>query len=106
MLSVFSLFITEVIAYRWGTAKLKAAGIGHGMFISLVSIEPQDAYHTFSVPHPHEHPPGPIEEKRADGSQEEEANPYTITDEIVVDESAIAQIIGVAILEFGVVLHR
>jgi hypothetical protein len=38
MLSVFSLFIAEVIAYRWGSAKLKAAGIGYGMLIS-VSIQ-------------------------------------------------------------------
>jgi len=31
MLSLFSIFIVELVAFRWGTAKLSALGIAHGM---------------------------------------------------------------------------
>jgi solute carrier family 39 (zinc transporter), member 1/2/3 len=35
LLSSFSIFIVEVIAFRIGTAKLKELGIHHGLFGSL-----------------------------------------------------------------------
>lgn len=30
MLSIFLIFIVEIIAFRWGTAKLAAIGMEHG----------------------------------------------------------------------------
>jgi hypothetical protein len=42
MLSIFALFIVELIAFRWGTAKLARLGKSHGMwqYTSLSSIPP------------------------------------------------------------------
>lgn len=37
MLSLFSIFIVELIAFRWGTAKLAALGIKHGEHTLLYS---------------------------------------------------------------------
>jgi len=38
MLSIFSIFIIEIIAFRVGTAKLKKIGAGHGSFLfALIS---------------------------------------------------------------------
>jgi hypothetical protein len=33
MLSIFALFIMELIAFRWGSAKLAALGLSHGYTI-------------------------------------------------------------------------
>lgn len=37
MLSLYSIFIVEIIAFRVGTAKLAALGITHGMSLTPLS---------------------------------------------------------------------
>jgi hypothetical protein len=32
MVSIFSIFIVELLAFRWGTAKLEKAGVAYGKF--------------------------------------------------------------------------
>ena len=115
MLSIFSIFITELIAFRWGTAKLASIGISHD---------------------PHGHDLGGHAAHGPEGSNSPALNNdinviginngqasdaevlskssfekttskdiETAVTQSVVD-SAATQIIGVAILEFGVLLHR
>jgi hypothetical protein len=43
MLSIFSIFILEIIAFRWGTAKLAVLGIKHGKSAMLSRIH-QDSH--------------------------------------------------------------
>jgi hypothetical protein len=35
LLSIFSIFIVELVAFRWGTAKLAALGVRHGISFPL-----------------------------------------------------------------------
>lgn len=77
MLSLFSLFVVELVAFRWGTARLARLGI------------PQECDTTSG--HHHVHP--------------EKGDVETASDSPAGPDSATAQIISIAILEFGVVLH-
>ncbi|KAM6497018.1 ZIP-like iron-zinc transporter [Amanita muscaria] len=93
MLSVFSIFIVELAAFRIGTAKLKALGIQY------------DA-------HGHDHDAGTFAAHGPEADLEvagktisEEDSPKAAPPVTVMDHKAMAQIIGVAILEFGVLLH-
>lgn len=117
MLSIFTIFIVELVAFRWGTAKLASIGISHD---------------------PHGHGPGshaahgpeshdsqrPDRTVLSDGTDAvdskswkdglPEKSPEQRDVEIAVlnsqpssvVDSPLTQIIGVAILEFGVLLHR
>ncbi|KAG6833220.1 hypothetical protein H0H87_009841 [Tephrocybe sp. NHM501043] len=89
--SVYDIFIVELIAFRWGTARLKRIGVthdahGHGIG-SHAAHGPESAPNTGAA----------VEEKPNNGSdvESQESHRNGITD------SALAQIIGVAILEFG-----
>ncbi|KII87477.1 hypothetical protein PLICRDRAFT_55431 [Plicaturopsis crispa FD-325 SS-3] len=93
MLSIFSIFFVELIAFRWGTAKLTKLGIHHD---------------------PHGHNVGSVAAHGPEPEQEE--NNISLDDKLGDHESqtkhdhhaadvAAGQILGVAILEFGVVLH-
>ncbi|KIK78402.1 hypothetical protein PAXRUDRAFT_36647 [Paxillus rubicundulus Ve08.2h10] len=97
MLSLFSIFIIELVAFRWGTAKLAALGIEHdahghgvgshaahgpeGVSAQVTSVDNNSAHEKYApdIEASHQH---------AD-----------------YDSSALAQIIGIFILEFGVLLH-
>ncbi|KAJ8694704.1 hypothetical protein PTI98_007356 [Pleurotus ostreatus] len=90
LLSIFMIFIVELVAFRWGTAKLAKLGLRH------------DPHGHNVGSHVSHGPEGELineqEKTKADVESQSSGNPmYT--------ESAMAQIIGVAILEFGVVLH-
>ena len=91
------IFIVELIAFRWGTAKLASIGMSH------------DA-------HGHGHGVGALAAHGPEGAEGEATSEKSSKRDIetsmfeekpgsVVD-SALTQIIGVAILEFGVLLHR
>ena len=141
LISIFFIFIVEIVAFRWGSAKLARLGIAHdphghnhqqhdagatfahGPGLSdepRVSIErtpssSQQAIvdkerdleaghpdHIDHLGHHHEHGPGhvhghPHGEKHQGHGHGHEGR--------LVD-SAVTQIIGVGILEFGVLLHR
>ncbi|KAI6140679.1 Zinc/iron permease [Pisolithus tinctorius] len=89
MLSLFSIFIVELVAFRWGTAKLAALGVvhdAHGHGVGSHAAHGPEAYLD--------------KNSQADGSDLETGNGGLAT-----DDSALAQIIGVFILEFGVLLH-
>ncbi|EIN09623.1 ZIP-like iron-zinc transporter [Punctularia strigosozonata HHB-11173 SS5] len=101
LLSIFSIFIVELIAFRWGTAKLARLGIRH------------DPHGHGIGGHAAHGPEGNVEglEGSAEGSAEKGAlkaddsfGTETHVHEISTD-SALAQVIGIAILEFGVLLH-
>lgn len=86
MLSIFAIFIVELVAFRWGMAKLSALGLaydthGHALIAHAShGPEPQDV--TVQKTDPEKgHPPS------------------------IADDNVLAQIIGVFILEFGVLLH-
>ncbi|THG95696.1 hypothetical protein EW026_g6003 [Hermanssonia centrifuga] len=105
LLSIFMIFIVEIIAFRWGTAKLASIGFSH------------DA-HGHGVGGMAAH--GPENTSEAEGhavlngndgsSSDEEKNPrVSVGDDSEIGsgviDSALTQIIGIAILEFGILLH-
>lgn len=111
MLSIFIIFVTELIAFRWGTAKLASLGIshdphGHGVGghaahgpegaatslnndINVMGIDTQAI--------------SDVEKNSFDGMKGKEIETSMPTNAV---DTAATQIIGVAILEFGVLLHR
>ncbi|KAF9006007.1 ZIP-like iron-zinc transporter [Cyathus striatus] len=96
MLSIFFIFIVELVAFRWGTAKLKAInahhdvhGHGHG---SLAAHGPEGEL---------------VQPKSGASSSSDIESPKVEHQHGILgfDDSAITQIVGIAILEFGVALH-
>ncbi|KAJ3977954.1 ZIP-like iron-zinc transporter [Lentinula raphanica] len=96
LLSIFSIFIIELVAFRWGTALLAKIGVHH------------DAHGHDTGSHAAHGPEGNLVTTT---SKDVEALPSETINESVhehthrVSDSAVSQVIGVAILEFGVVLH-
>ncbi|KAH7335131.1 ZIP-like iron-zinc transporter [Rhizoctonia solani] len=92
MMAVFAIFFVELAAYRWGTAKLDALGVKayghHGAHGPEITQQ--------GSTHP---------EKMVNQSDSEIASHQPIAHPGVMTHSALAQILGVAILEFGVVFH-
>ncbi|CCO29242.1 Zinc-regulated transporter 2 OS=Saccharomyces cerevisiae (strain ATCC 204508 / S288c) GN=ZRT2 PE=3 SV=1 [Rhizoctonia solani AG-1 IB] len=101
MMAVFFIFFVELAAYRWGTAKLDALGMktydNHGHAHDSAGRHGAHGPETTEqgVAHP---------EKLANGSDSEIGSSQPIA-RPVITHSALAQILGVAILEFGVVFH-
>ncbi len=125
MLSIFIIFIVELVAFRWGTARLARLGIVHDAhgheLASHAAHGPEtdreqqkavafsrtgdekgqdgDSDHDHDHDHagqtfPHAHSENDVERGR-----DAHHPPSALAD------SAAAQIIGIAILEFGVLLH-
>jgi len=104
LLSSFCIFLIEVIAFRIGTAKLKKLGIQHDPHGHAVGAytahgpeaDPTSRDHT---DHGHSDPEKIKKDSEADhlGDSKQAL--------LLSDENAMAQLIGVAILEFGVILH-
>ncbi|QRV74224.1 ZIP Zinc/iron transport family protein [Ceratobasidium sp. AG-Ba] len=101
MISVFLVFFVELAAFRWGTAKLDALG--------AKTYDTHGHAHEGAGRHgahgPETSVPGPVNslanpEKMVVESDSELGRPST-----VLTDSALAQILGVVILEFGVVFH-
>ncbi|KAG1764804.1 ZIP-like iron-zinc transporter [Suillus occidentalis] len=89
LLSIFSIFIVELVAFRWGTAKLMALGVKH------------DVHGHGLGAHAAHGPEGGIPD--GDSSSEKmEKDLESAHDHKHLDFSAAGQIIGVFILEFGV----
>ena len=95
MAGVFGIFFLELFAYRIGTARLKKLGFDHD-------------HHGHGIPgathaaHGPEHYPD-VENKSLQASQKELEKGAEVNANVLDDP--IPQIIGVAILEFGVLLH-
>lgn len=122
------IFIIELVAFRWGTAKLAALGIAHDPHGHGISHDPN--VHGIGAHAAH----GPELEKARGRSESPSSSDQEITivekekdieaalatskdiphnhdhghshSHGVVEETAASQIVGIAILEFGVVLHR
>ncbi|KAI6018366.1 Zinc/iron permease [Pisolithus marmoratus] len=94
MLSLFSIFIVELVAFRWGTAKLAALGVAH------------DA-HGHGVASHAAHGPEAYVDRNASAkdSQSDKSDLETGHGDFTVESDVLAQMIGVFILEFGVLLH-
>jgi zinc transporter 1/2/3 len=99
LLSIFGIFIVELIAFRWGTARLAAINVKH------------DAHgHNVGGSHSAHGPEG--QQRAPEWTGTDMACEKNSVDDIEslqkqkdIDDSAAAQIIGVFILEFGVILH-
>ncbi|KAF8493246.1 ZIP-like iron-zinc transporter [Russula emetica] len=112
LLSSFSIFLIEVIAFRIGTAKLKKLGIHHDPHGHAVAVGAYTAHgpeaEIASTSRDH-NDPGHIDlEKVAKDSPASHVHIHMDDSKqelLLTDENAMAQLIGVAILEFGVVLH-
>ncbi|KAJ3730043.1 ZIP-like iron-zinc transporter [Lentinula guzmanii] len=114
LLSIFSIFIVELVAFRWGTAKLASIGVAydahgheagahaaHGPESSTQNIAEsgKDAQDLTRI----------MEEARAASHSSHSVNESEVLKNtrgnVAVLDSPMTQILGVAILEFGVVLH-
>ncbi|KAI1788130.1 ZIP-like iron-zinc transporter [Ganoderma leucocontextum] len=133
LVSIFSIFIVELVAFRWGTERLARLGIvhdahGHGLASHAahgpetdrdqqktaalsrsgeLDHEKSHASHDVESFHDHDHDHAPAgqtfphahSEKDVERGRDAHHPPSALTD------SAAGQIIGIAILEFGVLLH-
>ncbi|CAE6463165.1 unnamed protein product [Rhizoctonia solani] len=102
MMAVFAIFFVELAAYRWGTAKLDALGVkaydNHG--------HAHDAAGHHGAHGPEINLQGNTNpEKMVNQSDSEIGSHQPVTHPTVMTHSALAQLLGVAILEFGVVFH-
>ena len=109
MASIFGIFILELLAFRWGTARLAQIGMTHGQHFLAVIYR---GTLLTEIPDAHGHDVGgsvaahgPEGANTEMGSLEKQPLDEVEKDELITDTVA-AQIIGVGILEFGVVLHR
>jgi len=100
LLSIFGIFLAELVAFRWGTAKLAKIGVvhdphGHGI---------GGATHYAHGP---ETEANDIETAAVDekSNRSHSGSVGSLRDDKLALDTPIARIIGVAILEFGVVLH-
>ncbi|KAG0699903.1 ZIP-like iron-zinc transporter [Suillus ampliporus] len=96
MLSIFSIFIVELVAFRWGTSKLAALGVthdahGHGL-----------GAHAAHGPEAGSFPRGLDSDSNSEKINEDLESAH---EHKRPDFGAAGQIIGVFILEFGVLLH-
>ncbi|KLO06653.1 ZIP zinc/iron transport family [Schizopora paradoxa] len=96
MFAIFCIFFLELFAFRWGSAKLAKLGMTY------------DAHGLGGAEHSHQH--GEVAEQRPDDDSdlEKKLGPggmTTIEPSSVLDDSALAQITGIFILEFGILLH-
>ncbi|KAI6103780.1 ZIP-like iron-zinc transporter [Pisolithus croceorrhizus] len=93
MLSLFCIFVVELVAFRWGTAKLAALGIVH------------DA-HGHGVGSHAAHGPEAIDDKSSSARDQTVGNDLEVGNGgTTTEDNVLAQMIGVFILEFGVLLH-
>ncbi|KAG5647836.1 hypothetical protein DXG03_007760 [Asterophora parasitica] len=111
LLSIFSIFIIELIAFRWGTSKLKKIGVqhdphGHNLG-GHAAHGPESAFDTstgavaaagVSIP------------RLTDDKSQTSASSHDLEEakhnlDNTVLANPLAQVIGIAILEFGVALH-
>ncbi|KAH9931969.1 Zinc/iron permease [Fomitopsis serialis] len=119
--SIFMIFIVELIAFRWGTAVLARVGLkhdahGHGLATGShsahgpeVQAQGADAVAAkMQLEYPDAVDIRSEELSMSDpekGSAHHDAHAHDHGMHGALSDSAIAQIIGIAILEFGVVLH-
>jgi len=113
LISIFVIFVVEIIAFRWGTAKLAKIGMthdphGHAAGGSHAAHGPELDKNTTAalsadiMDHEKIHPGGDEESAL---SQKEHQHVHLHDEHGFLVDSNATQILGVAILEFGVLLH-
>ncbi|KDR67298.1 hypothetical protein GALMADRAFT_273266 [Galerina marginata CBS 339.88] len=93
LLSIFSIFTMELIAYRWGTAKMKKLGMvydTHGHNVGGYVAHGPEHFHAEEVPQEDRKASRDVESPGSDG---------------VSSADALSQMVSIAILEFGILLH-
>lgn len=105
LLSIFGIFILELIAFRWGTAKLAALNMIQRHDHHKHNVDSYAAHGSEGDEHC-----GTDDANRYKTSEKASGRPKVDDIESVqetggMDDSAATQIIGVCILEFGIVLH-
>ncbi|KAI5123500.1 hypothetical protein M0805_006660 [Coniferiporia weirii] len=115
MLSIFIIFFVELIAFRWGTSRLTKLGIsydahGHEQGISHAAHGPERSVMTSSrIPEQEldtnsaEGASSDIEKNDTSHSHSHHTHSHHVLSEASSD--ALAQIVGIFILEFGILLH-
>ncbi|KAF9031366.1 ZIP-like iron-zinc transporter [Hymenopellis radicata] len=93
MLSIFFIFIVELVAFKWGTSKLASLGLQH------------DAHGHVAGGHAAHGPEGNTDVDKIKSGTDSSVDIERASESHYVMDSALTQIIGIAILEFGVVLH-
>ncbi|KAL0060416.1 hypothetical protein AAF712_012785 [Marasmius tenuissimus] len=112
MLSIFLLFLVEVIAFRWGTAKLAKLGAtydnhGHEAGGTHAAHGPEDNDNAATSDVKNQRRLHDVEVKDVEASSTTTTASSSAPKPHAhgVLDNPLAQIIGIAILEFGVVLH-
>ncbi|CAK5267311.1 unnamed protein product [Mycena citricolor] len=109
LLSIFSIFVLELVAFRWGTSKLESIGLRHdphGHFVgSHAAHGPEGGSAT--PPKSTQTEAELIEKERdvEESAHQHQHEHHGHHHGERFDNSASAQIVGIAILEFGVLLH-
>ncbi|KAJ4473600.1 Zinc/iron permease [Lentinula aciculospora] len=99
LLSIFSIFIVELIAFRWGTAKLAKIGVSYDAHGHEAGAQGEKDVQDLTRAAEEAHAAS-----KSSHSIHESETKQTQAGVAVLDSPA-TQILGVAILEFGVVLH-
>ncbi|KAF9466048.1 ZIP-like iron-zinc transporter [Collybia nuda] len=101
LLSIFIIFIVELIAFRWGTAKLLKLGLAHDAHgHNLGSHAAHGPETVYKSPDANRAEPKP--DLNSSDSHSHSSDPESLQG---LDDSPATQIVGIAILEFGVALH-
>ncbi|KAG6375624.1 ZIP zinc transporter-domain-containing protein [Boletus reticuloceps] len=104
MLSLFVIFIVQIISFRWGMATARQTGdkawyvcntVIKELLITLIDVHGHGQRSDTA-----DSPDGASDGEKIT-SDVEEAQP----EHIHIDDSALAQVVGIFILEFGVLLH-
>ncbi|KAH9056715.1 ZIP-like iron-zinc transporter [Lactarius vividus] len=109
LLSAFFIFTVELFAFRIGTAKLKKLGVSHDAHGHHAGGVLAHGPESSPVPGPTSPAIPDVESIQLEKDSETNRTVKRVDDgghvTAVTDESVMAQLIGVAILEFGVILH-
>lgn len=117
MLSIFLIFFVELILFRWGTSILRKANTSYGELVSLLLFIELYSFMTNKFADHHGHdlgahaahgPEGTLGHTDAEirgGGENHEHTAAKLHPLAALDGSALAQITGIFVLEFGILLH-
>ncbi|KAF7330007.1 hypothetical protein MKEN_00264700 [Mycena kentingensis (nom. inval.)] len=98
LLSIMTIFIVELVAFRWGNAKLKKLGVKHDAHGHNVGS------HAAHGPEPASAKSSPAQPTK-DLADDDATERGALVASDVEPQGLAAHVIGIGILEFGVVLH-
>jgi zinc transporter 1/2/3 len=106
MMSIFAVFIVELISHRWGASYLRRRGLKLHDIHSASAGAPA-LMHTTHGLHVDGTPPASLGDQKQSTDEEAHLSPHHHEKDDTNDfsETAMAEIVGVGILEFGVIFH-